>query len=166
MKSKAAKGPARKAGGDFKMETTEVIIRKMRQEDTAAVSRLESEVFTMPWSESAFREMAQEKNAIYVVAVYRDTIIGNCGVRNILGEGEITNVAVSETYRGHGVAKMMFQMLLAEGKKQGIDAFTLEVRKSNLPAIRLYESFGFESAGVRPRFYEKPVEDALVMWKR
>lgn len=61
---------------------------------------------------------------------------------------------------------MMFQMLLTEGKKQGIDAFTLEVRKSNLPAIRLYESFGFESAGVRPRFYEKPVEDALVMWKR
>lgn len=148
------------------MEDTEVIIRKMRQEDTAAVSRLESEVFTMPWSESAFRKMAEEENAIYIVAVYQDTIIGNCGVRNILGEGEITNVAVGEKYRGHGVAKRMFRMLLAEGKERGIDAFTLEVRKSNLPAIRLYESFGFETAGVRPRFYEKPVEDALVMWKR
>lgn len=148
------------------MEATEVIIRKMRQEDTAAVSRLESEVFTMPWSESAFRKMAEEENAIYIVAVYQDTIIGNCGVRNILGEGEITNVAVGEKYRGHGVAKRMFRMLLAEGKERGIDAFTLEVRKSNLPAIRLYEAFGFETAGIRPRFYEKPAEDALVMWKR
>lgn len=148
------------------MEATEVIIRKMRQEDTAAVSRLESEVFTMPWSENAFRKMAEEENAIYIVAVYQDTIIGNCGVRNILGEGEITNVAVSEKYRGHGVAKRMFRMLLTEGREHGIDAFTLEVRKSNLPAIRLYESFGFETAGIRPRFYEKPVEDALVMWKR
>lgn len=148
------------------MEATEIIVRKMRAEDTAAVSRLESEVFTMPWSESAFRKMAEEENAIYIVAVYQDTIIGNCGVRNILGEGEITNVAVGEKYRGHGVAKRMFRMLLAEGKERGIDAFTLEVRKSNLPAIRLYESFGFETAGVRPRFYEKPVEDALVMWKR
>lgn len=148
------------------MEATEVIIRKMRQEDTAAVSRLESEVFTMPWSESAFRKMAEEENAIYIVAVYQDTIIGNCGVRNILGEGEITNVAVGEKYRGHGVAKRMFRMLLTEGREHGIDAFTLEVRKSNLPAIRLYESFGFETAGIRPRFYEKPVEDALVMWKR
>ncbi len=45
-------------------------------------------------------------------------------------------------------------------------AFTLEVRVSNVPAIRLYESLGFVSEGIRKHFYEKPVEDALIMWKR
>lgn len=148
------------------MSTEELIIRKMQPEDVKEVSELEAETFSMPWSEKAFAEMAEADHAIYVVAVYQDHIIGNCGVRNILGEGEITNVAVSSKYRGFGVSKIMLQKLLDEGKRDGIEAFMLEVRKSNIPAIRLYQSLGFELSGIRPRFYERPVEDALVMWKR
>lgn len=138
----------------------------MCKEDAEEVSILEKEIFTMPWSKEAFWEMAQAANAIYMIAVYKNKIVGNCGVRNILGEGEITNVAVSQAYRGLGISKMMMLRLMAEGERSGIEAFTLEVRKSNIPAIRLYESLGFEISGIRPRFYEKPVEDALVMWKR
>lgn len=148
------------------MKQADITIRRMRKEDAEEVSILEKEAFAMPWSKEAFWEMAQAPNAIYMIAVYKDKIVGNCGVRNILGEGEITNVAVSQAYRGLGISKMMMLRLMAEGKRCGIEAFTLEVRKSNIPAIRLYESLGFEISGIRPRFYERPVEDALVMWKR
>ena len=48
----------------------------------------------------------------------------------------------------------------------GIENFTLEVRVSNASAIHVYEKLGFVSEGIRPRFYEKPVEDAMIMWKR
>lgn len=148
------------------MKTTELVIRRMQREDAGKVSELEAKVFSMPWSREAFLEMSEAENAVYMVAVYKGSIIGNCGVKNILGEGEITNVAVSQEYRGYGVSKVMMRQLLAEGAENGIEAFTLEVRKSNIPAIGLYQSLGFEISGVRPRFYEKPVEDALVMWKR
>ena len=45
-------------------------------------------------------------------------------------------------------------------------AFTLEVRAGNRPAIALYEKYGFHTEGIRAGFYEKPVEDALIMWRR
>ncbi len=48
----------------------------------------------------------------------------------------------------------------------GVEAFTLEVRVSNAPAIHVYEKVGFVSEGIRPRFYEKPTEDAMILWKR
>ena len=56
--------------------------------------------------------------------------------------------------------------LIAGGQKEGIEAFTLEVRVSNAPAIHLYKKFGFVSEGIRPGFYEKPAEDADIMWLR
>lgn len=60
----------------------------------------------------------------------------------------------------------MLSELLKRGKCMGIEAFTLEVRKSNEAAIHLYEKAGFVTEGVRKNFYEKPVEDGLIMWKR
>ena len=56
--------------------------------------------------------------------------------------------------------------ILSRGREEHVEAFTLEVRVSNRAAIHVYEKFGFVSEGIRPRFYEKPVEDANIMWKR
>lgn len=47
-----------------------------------------------------------------------------------------------------------------------MNAFTLEVRVGNQAAIHIYEKLGFRSEGVRKGFYEKPKEDALIMWRR
>ena len=60
----------------------------------------------------------------------------------------------------------MMEYMLERAKENGMGACTLEVRVSNRPAIRLYESLGFKGEGVRPGFYDKPKEDALIMWKR
>ncbi|MDO4284454.1 MAG: ribosomal protein S18-alanine N-acetyltransferase [Eubacteriales bacterium] len=93
-------------------------------------------------------------------------ILGICGVRKIMGEGEITNVAVLPTHRQRGVARRMLERLLSEARQEGVTSFTLEVRSGNTAAIRLYESLGFQVEGRRSRFYRKPEEDALILWRR
>ena len=141
-------------------------IREMEAADVEAASRLESKAFSMPWSARDFLEMVEADYANYYVAETEGRIIGCCGIRNIAGEGEITNVVVEDTYRNQGIGRKMMQHMLDKAAKQNITVCTLEVRVSNAPAIRLYESLGFQGEGVRPRFYEKPTEDALIMWKR
>ena len=145
-----------------------MIIRPMELRDVEAVAKIESICFTMPWSEKSYRDTLANGNALYLVAETEDTkeIVGMCGVLKIIDEGDVSNVAVHPDYRRKNVAKQMMKELLARGQSFGIDAFTLEVRAGNEAAVKLYEHFGFRTEGVRKNFYDKPVEDALIMWKR
>ena len=147
-----------------------ITIREMTTMDVDQVCLLEEMVFSMPWHKEAFVEMIENKDALYLVVEEYDkpgVVVACCGVRNIVGEGDITNVVVHPNYRKRGIAYQMLTELLYRGEeKYGIEAFTLEVRQSNTEAIRLYERLGFVSEGVRKDFYEKPVENAIIMWKR
>jgi len=149
------------------MEST-MIIRPMELRDVEAVVEIEKICFTMPWSEKSYRDTLANGNALYLVAETEDTkeIVGMCGVFKMIDEGDISNVAVHPDYRRKKIAKQMMEELLIRGEKFGIGAFTLEVRAGNKAAIKLYENLGFRTEGVRKRFYDKPVEDALIMWKR
>lgn len=154
-------------------------IRRMEERDVCQAAALEAANFSDPWTEKAFLESLQLDYAFYYVAEEgaagqplsreiekRNGVVGICGLRNIAGEGEITNVAVDRCHRRRGVAAAMLGRVLEDGAKLGIEAFTLEVRCGNLPAIRLYEKFGFKQEGIRRGFYENPREDALILWKR
>lgn len=143
-----------------------VKIEKLQKEDIEAVSRIEAEAFSMPWSAKDFEQLLSDEKSLYLVAKADETIVGCCGVTNVCGEGNINNVVVDEAYRGQGIAFTMMQELLEQGRQMGCVEFTLEVRVSNATAIHLYEKLGFVSEGIRPRFYEKPVEDAMIMWIR
>lgn len=143
-----------------------VIYREMRKEDVPFISRLEEETFSMPWSAASFLRMIRQEDSRYFVAQENGRLLGGCGLFLIAGEGNITNVAVLKDARRRGVGTGLMRHLLAEGDKAGLYAYTLEVRVSNEAAIGLYRKLGFESAGIRPKFYEKPTEDALIMWKR
>ncbi len=144
----------------------EIQIRAMEREDVDAVSRLEEETFSMPWSREAFLEMITKEDAAYYVAESDGEIVGGCGVLMVAGEGNITNVAVAEKMRNQGIGTKMVRYLMEKGTQSGLSAYTLEVRVSNAAAIHVYEKLGFCSEGIRPNFYEKPVEDAMIMWKR
>lgn len=141
-------------------------IRELTEADVQAVSRIEAATFSMPWSADDFLEMVKADYAYYYVAEADGEIAGCCGIRNMAGEGEITNVVVAEAFRRKGIGREMLEYMLERAKEAGIGDCTLEVRVSNLPAIRLYEKLGFKAEGIRPGFYEKPAEDALIMWKR
>lgn len=144
----------------------ELTIRQLQEDDLDAVCRLEEKTFSMPWQRKDFEGMIEQDHLLYLVAVFGNIIVGGCGLREIVGEGEITNVAVDEAYRNRGVGKKMLDRLLEYGTEMGITAFTLEVRQGNAAAVHLYEKLGFVSEGIRKNFYEKPREDALIMWKR
>ncbi|MBR1875689.1 MAG: ribosomal protein S18-alanine N-acetyltransferase [Lachnospiraceae bacterium] len=118
------------------------------------------------WSEEDFEETLCCDYAYYLVAMDGDEIVGSAGLRNMCGDADITNVMVREDHRRAGIAEEMLKELMERSKEIGVRNFTLEVRASNLPAIRLYEKLGFKSEGVRPGFYEHPKEDAVIYWIR
>lgn len=143
-----------------------VKIRRLCAEDVEALSEMAIECFSEPWSAKAFAELVEDEKSVYLVAVKDEELIGCCGVVNTWGDGDIDIVMVKEAARGQGIAYAMLQELLKVGASTGIEDFTLEVRVSNAPAIHVYEKLGFVSEGIRPRFYSKPTEDAMIMWKR
>lgn len=141
-------------------------IRLMDLSDVSQVSEIEKQIFTTPWSEASFKDTIARTDTIYLVACENEEIAGYCGLRQCLEEADITNVAVKQCYRGRHIARNMLTKLIELGVSKGIEAFTLEVRESNENAIKLYLGLGFEPAGIRKNFYQKPVENAVIMWKR
>lgn len=141
-------------------------IRRMQEEDLEEVVRIEEELFSQPWSRQGFLDSLRADNTIYLIALADGAAAGYCGLLQVLDEADITNVAVAKAFQRRGIARALFQELFAQAEKKGIAALTLEVRKSNVPALALYESLGFENCGIRKNFYEKPREDAVIMWKR
>lgn len=143
-----------------------LVIRLLEERDIVAVSRIEEESFSMPWSSEDFAELLKRSYCVYLVAELDGEVVGSAGMTDICEEGNIDNVVVSQKYRGQGIAQKMLTRLIEAGEERGIKAFTLEVRVSNAAAIHVYEKAGFVSEGIRPGFYEKPREDAVIMWRR
>ena len=118
------------------------------------------------WTQKQLLDALTRDDTIYLVAEKAGRVVGLCGVQNISGDGEITNVSVSGDCRREGVAYKMLKQLLERGHGIGISDYTLEVRAKNAPAIGLYERLGFVSESVRPGFYDEPKDDAVIYWKR
>lgn len=142
------------------------IIERMTRADVAQVEAIEQEIFSVPWSEKSFIDACETKENVYIVCKDNGKVLGYCGMWTVLGEGNITNMAVAKEYRRQGIAKLlMSEMERISIKENGVDVFFLEVRQSNENAKKLYEKMGYKPIGTRKRFYEKPVEDAIVMSK-
>ncbi len=140
-------------------------VRPMSEEDTFAVSQIEQGIFSLPWSRKSFADACANADNVYLVCEADGVIAGYCGMWTVLGEGNITNMAVSPDYRRCGIAEMLMQAMEKYGGDKKVTSYFLEVRQSNMPAIALYEKMGYKNIGIRKRFYEKPVEDAVIMSK-
>ena len=90
-------------------------------------------------------------------------VAGFCAFWRVAEQIHINNLAIRPELRGQGLGSRLLRAVIAEAGGLGASQATLEVRRSNLPAIRLYERAGFAQAGVRPNYYSKPIEDALVL---
>lgn len=144
----------------------EVFIRDMRESDLDALVAIEQASFSVPWTRNMLEEELDNSRARYRVLECQGAVVGYIGMWHILDEGHITNVAVLPEFRRRGFASRLMQDLIDYAKDSGIRSLTLEVRVGNLPAIRLYESFGFKVEGRRKHYYADNNEDALIMWLR
>lgn len=142
------------------------MIVPMEQRHVQQVHQIEVECFSDPWSLKAFEEELKNPQAITLVAESSDkAVMGFVNVRYLFGECFINNVAVSAPYRNQGIASQLLQGLEQEIISQEGELITLEVRKSNFPAIRCYQKHGYQLVGERKNFYENPQENALLMTK-
>lgn len=125
---------------------------------------IEKACFTNAWSQAQFEQELLNDAAYYYVVLQKGRVAGFGGFWQIVDEGHIMNLAVSENWRRQGIGERLMAEMLAMGDKLGILYWTLEVRFSNDPARHLYEKCGFRDAGTRPGYYEKPKEDAEIYW--
>ena len=139
-------------------------IERMQLADIPKVMDIEIQSFSTPWSESAYITEASSQSAYYVVARLGDDVAGYAGMWMIMDEAHITTIAVDPKQRGRKFGERLLVALLDESIARGLRRATLEVRKSNRVARRLYEKYGFETVAVRRGYYADNKEDAMVMW--
>ena len=142
-----------------------IIISKMTEKDIEDVSKIESLSFPIPWSKEALsKEMKENKLSIYLSAKIDKIVVGYAGMWKIYDEGHIMNVAVHPEYRGKGVGNMLISELIKICPENKIEKLTLEVRKSNILAQKMYKKFGFQIEGERKNYYSDNGESAIIMW--
>ena len=91
------------------------------------------------------------------------TPLGYIVGRAVFDQGEILNLGVTLSARRRGIGTALVRRLLEDFGRRGVVSAFLEVRESNLPAQQLYQSFGFAAVGRRLRYYQRPMEDAVVL---
>lgn len=140
-------------------------VENLKKNHIDSIAELEKICFSEPWSADAIMDSFRS-GTVFLVAEKDGKVLGYVGIKPVLDEGYITNVAVFPEYRRMGVGAALMHSLDRLARNKGLAFISLEVRKSNLPAISLYESFGYKTEGVRKNFYRDPLEDAIIMTKR
>lgn len=146
------------------MQRDKISILLMEEGHVAAVAEIAKQCFSEPWSEAAYRSELNNPQALTLIALCEDQVIGflNCGFA--ADQVDLNTVAVSEQFRRCGVARML--MTAMEDWIRGFASCVfLEVRCSNTPAQNLYHTLGYMDCGKRPRYYHEPDEDGLIMKK-
>ena len=142
----------------------EVQIRPMMEIDLTGVAAIEQNSYAFPWSENIFRDCLRVGYTCRALDM-QGRIIGY-GVMSLgAGEAHILNVCVGNDFRNLGFGRRLLEHLLERAMAAGVAEAFLEVRPSNLSAIRLYQHLGFEQIGIRRGYYQAPDgrEDAIVL---
>lgn len=137
----------------------------LQEEYLEQILDVEMEAYPEPWTVGMFREEIRNKRSYFFVALAEDEFVGYAGFWLVLDEAHITSVTVADDYRGRGYGREQVIHLLEKALELGARSATLEVRPSNHPARKLYDSLGFRAVGMRKGYYSKTNEDAVVMMK-
>lgn len=146
-----------------------LVIEPMRREDLPEVLAIEVASFAVPWTGEMFEnELARRDLSEILIARLADAgtpppVAGYICVWTVGDELHINNVAVDPRWRRRGIAGALLEAALEHGRLRGARRAFLEVRVSNVAAQALYRRYGFEAAGIRRRYYDRPIEDAVIM---
>ena len=138
-------------------------MRPARASDLDAILTIEHRVFSDPWSPASFAPEFSDPYTWFSVAEIDGIVSGYAIARIVAKQGEIANIAVDPAHQRSGLGGKLLDAAVVAADAAECEAVWLEVRVSNEPARRLYESRGFEPIGRRRGYYRTPVEDALVL---
>jgi [ribosomal protein S18]-alanine N-acetyltransferase len=141
--------------------------RPVVEADLARLMEIEAAGFRHPWSEQLLRnELANAWSVL--LALVEDHPPGEHMLGYVIfwvvhDEIHVLNVATAPEARRRGVGRALMALAAEHGRARACRLVTLEVRRTNLPALGLYRSLGFRQVGVRPRYYAEENEDAIIM---
>lgn len=138
----------------------------MRATDLDDIMDIERQSFRAPWSRQVFVEELDRDWAHVDVIKARlpeAPVLAFVNYWLVRDEVHILNVAVRPEARRQGHGARLLEHVIAFAVRQKCRYLTLEVRRSNAGAIRLYRKYGFRPVGVRPNYYVEDREDAIVM---
>lgn len=144
------------------MQKAEPEIVLFSEENLHGVCELTKRCFSSPWSESIYARELQSPQSVGFAAVDGGKVVGFLHCDYVLDELTLNTLCVDAAYRRQGIARALWQAV-RELMTGVCTVCYLEVRESNLPARRLYESLGFVQNGYRPRYYDDPEEAAVLM---
>jgi ribosomal-protein-alanine N-acetyltransferase len=141
-------------------------VDRLERLDLDGVLEVEEASFTNPWTRQMFEgELANVGISYgYVLRTPEWRVAAFCTVWVVADEVHVNNLAVRPECRGAGAGRTLLEVVLSLSAGLGARRATLEVRRSNTSALKLYERMGFSVAGVRANYYANPVEDALILW--
>ena len=139
------------------------MIRRASEHDVGSITAIENRVFRHPWNKNQIQQELKQENGKLVYVEIEEKIMGYIMVRVVEKEAQILNIAIDLPFQHRGYGKKLLQNTLHELGTE-TDVF-LEVRVSNLPAIKLYSEFNFEEIGVREQYYSDG-ENAIVMYRK
>ena len=144
-----------------------VRFRRMRADDLARVVEIEKDGFQHPWSRELLERELSHAWSTVLLAVeegpHGERIVGFIVYWLVHDEVHVLNIATAREERRRGIGRALMAEAADSGRRRGATLATLEVRRSNAPAIALYRALGYRQAGVRPNYYAEEKEDAIVM---
>ena len=142
-----------------------VELRRLDTRDLDGVEIIERASYPTPWSRSMFAAELRKPSALALGAWEDDELVAYAFASRYVDAWHVMNIAVAPAARRRGIATLLLERLFEVTAADQRRGYTLEVRVSNLDAIRLYERLGFEARGVRRGYYTDNREDALIMWR-
>jgi ribosomal-protein-alanine N-acetyltransferase len=146
--------------------TPEIELRQLELHDLSAIETIERISYPTPWSRSMFAGELAKPSSISLGAFAPDgKLVGYLIISRYVDAWHVMNVAVAPEWRRRGIASLLLEHLFRATASDDRRGYTLEVRVSNVGAIRLYERLGFRGRGIRRAYYTDNREDALIMWR-
>jgi len=145
------------------MMINELTFRPMTLDDVDAVMHLENAVYQFPWTDKIFKDCIRVGYDCWL-ALLENKVVAHAVISVAAGESHILNLSVTGDQQGKGIGKQFIQFLLNIAHNKRAQIMMLEVRPSNVRAIKCYNSAGFNEIGSRKNYYPAPngKEDALL----
>lgn len=145
-------------------DKAKIRVRIAKPSDLDDIYELDVQTFAMPWSKEALSyDILENDNAFVIVAEYEGEFAGYADIWTVLDEADLNSIAVRVDFRRKGIGDAIMLAMTEMLSANGVATINLEVRVSNMPAIKLYKKYGFNECGVRPGYYLDNGEDALIM---